>query len=212
VSDVEAAVGAHVAAPAGSGERIVVDGRPVPSAPGDSIALTILRGGEHPGQGGTLCLEGDCGNCLAVVDGIGYVRTCQEPARPGRVVVRHPPVDALPRPEQMPPLPVVASPDVVTPSPARAIPVRRVRADVALVGGGASGAAVVVEMESAGRRVLRLDAADGNEVVAVYAGPLVVVRSPTGMLHVEADEIVVATGAGHRERPGVSHVVLIERE
>ncbi len=45
------------------------------------------------------------------------------------------------------------------------------------------------------RGALVLDAAEGNEVVAVYPGPTVVARTPTGMLHVETEEIVVATGA-----------------
>ena len=65
------------------GGRIVVDGRPVAFEPGDSVAIAILRAGEVPGRGGTLCLAGDCGNCLAEVDGIAYVRTCQTAARPG---------------------------------------------------------------------------------------------------------------------------------
>ncbi|MEA2630038.1 MAG: 2Fe-2S iron-sulfur cluster binding domain, partial [Chloroflexota bacterium] len=93
----------------GSGEaegsaRIVVDGRPIPFHGGDSVALAILRAGEQPAQGGTLCLAGDCGNCLATVDGVAYVRTCQVAAVPGRTVVRHPRVDVPPRPDQMPPL------------------------------------------------------------------------------------------------------------
>ena len=72
------------------GSRIVVDGRPVAFEPGDSVAVAILRGGEVPGRGGTLCLAGDCGNCLAEVDGIAYVRTCQTRGRPGLRVARHP--------------------------------------------------------------------------------------------------------------------------
>ena len=63
----EVAPGVGAAAEAG---RIVVDGRPVGFEPGDSVAMAILRGGEVPGRGGTLCLTGDCGNCLAQVDGI----------------------------------------------------------------------------------------------------------------------------------------------
>ena len=55
--------------------RIVVDGRHLGFEPGDSVALAILRAGAVPGRGGTLCLAGDCGNCLGVVDGIAYVRT-----------------------------------------------------------------------------------------------------------------------------------------
>ena len=60
------------------------------SRPGDSVAVAILRAGEVPGRGGTLCLAGDCGNCLAEVDGVAYVRTCQTAARPGMAVVAAP--------------------------------------------------------------------------------------------------------------------------
>jgi glycine cleavage system aminomethyltransferase T len=58
--------------------------------------------------------------------------------------------------------------------------------------------------ERAGTSVVLLDAADGNEVVAIYAGPTVIVRTPTGMLHVHARDIVVATGAAevHPVCPG----------
>jgi glycine cleavage system aminomethyltransferase T len=95
----------------------------------------------------------------------------------------------------MPPLPVVRSTDPGAPPPARTIRVRRARTDVALIGGGESGAAARAELEGAGRTVLALDAADGNEVVAIYPGPLVVVRTRDGMFHVEPEEIVIATGA-----------------
>ena len=44
---------------------------------------------------GPCASPGDCGNCLAVVDGVAYVRTCQTAARPGAVVARHP-ADANP--------------------------------------------------------------------------------------------------------------------
>ena len=91
--------------------RIVVDGRPVPFEAGDSVAVAILRAGEVPGRGGTLCLAGDCGNCLAQVDGVAYVRTCQTAARPGLRVARHP-VGAMPA------LPVVVAADLTsTPLP-----------------------------------------------------------------------------------------------
>ena len=43
------------------------------AVPGDSVALAILRTGETPAGGGTLCLTGDCGNCLAQVDGVAYI-------------------------------------------------------------------------------------------------------------------------------------------
>ncbi|MFL5649985.1 MAG: 2Fe-2S iron-sulfur cluster-binding protein, partial [Chloroflexota bacterium] len=54
--------------------RIVVDGSPVAFEDGDSVAVAILRGGKVPGRGGTLCLAGDCGNCLATVDGVAFAR------------------------------------------------------------------------------------------------------------------------------------------
>jgi sarcosine oxidase subunit alpha len=161
--------------------RIVVDGRPIAFAGGDSVAVAILRAGELPGRGGTLCLAGDCGNCLVEVDGIAYVRACQVPARAGTVVVRHPAV-------AKPPLPGSpgAPPDVGA---------RRGEVDVAVIGGGQSGRAAAEQARAAGRHVVVLDAADGVEVVGVYPGPSIVAREPAGMLHLRAAEIVVATGS-----------------
>src|SRR4029453_13921439 len=75
--------------------RIVVDGRPMTFAPGAPGGGAILRTGESPAGGGTLCLTGDCGNCLAQVNGVAYVRTCQQRAFPGLSVER-PAVDGLP--------------------------------------------------------------------------------------------------------------------
>ena len=73
-----------------------LDGRPVAIAGGDSVALAILRAGEHPGHGGTLCLAGDCGSCVAEVDGVAYVRTYDVELAPSpsgasslEAVVRH---------------------------------------------------------------------------------------------------------------------------
>jgi glycine cleavage system aminomethyltransferase T len=181
---------------AGSG-RIVVDGRPIPFEPGDSVAIAMLRVGETPGSGGTLCLAGDCGNCLVQADGVAYVRSCQAAPSPGLVVRRHPPVE-------MPPLPVVAEPNLTAPPVFSEVPIRRVEADLVVIGGGRSGTTAMEKAEAAGRDVVLLDAAAGEEVVAIYAGPMVVVRTPTGMLHVQAREIVVATGAAeiHPVCPG----------
>ena len=75
--------------------RMTVDGRSIEVVDGDSVAIAVVRAGEPPGRGGTLCLAGDCGNCLAVVDGVAYTRTCQVAARDGMVVERHP-VDGNP--------------------------------------------------------------------------------------------------------------------
>jgi glycine cleavage system aminomethyltransferase T len=181
----DAPVSAAVAVEAG---RIVVDGRPVPFAAGDTVAIAILRSGSTPTGGGTLCLTGDCGNCLAQVDGIAYVRTCQQRARPGLAVVRHPP-------NGLPPLPKVAGPDLTTTPHGPDIEVLRAEVDVAVVGGGSAGREAAAAAQRDGKRVLILDANDGDEVVGIYPGPLLVVRTPTLMLHVHAHDIVVATGA-----------------
>jgi sarcosine oxidase subunit alpha len=95
----------------------------------------------------------------------------------------------------MPPLPIVTGPDLTASPTGPEVPVERIEVDVAVVGGGASGTAAAADAERAGRRVLVLDAAAGDEVVAIYAGGMLIVRRPTGMRHVHANEIVVATGA-----------------
>lgn len=177
--------------------RIVVDGQPIAFRSGDSVAIAMLRAGESPGVGGTLCLAGDCGNCLAEIDGITYVRSCQAAAHPGLSVRRHPARD-------LPPLPIVADPDLTTSPTRREVDVVRIETDVVVIGGGESGRAAQAAEQAAGRRVLLLDAAAGDEVVAVYAGPTVIARTPTGMVHVHPGEIVVATGAAelHPVCPG----------
>lgn len=163
--------------------RIVLDGRPLGFEPGDSVAVAILRAGEVPGHGGTLCLAGDCGNCLAVVDGVAYVRSCQVPARPGMVVERHPAVGN-------PPLPVVDVGNPVAAPVGQEVEVERRSVGVVVIGGGESGRQAAAERDGA----LVLDAGQGEEVVAIYPGPLVIARTPAGMLHIDAEEIVVATG------------------
>ena len=177
--------------------RVVVDGRPVAFEPGDSVAVAMLRDGVSPGRGGTMCLAGDCGNCLATVDGVAYVRTCQTPARPGLTVIGQP-ADGLP------PLPVVRTTAATATPLGREVEVRRAVVDVAVVGGGWAGLEAAATAERAGKSVLVLDAGAGDEVVAIYAGPLLVVRSQTGMLHVHAEEVIVATGAAeiHPVCPG----------
>jgi glycine cleavage system aminomethyltransferase T len=177
--------------------RIVVDGLPVAFEAGDSVAVAILRGGQVPGRGGTLCLAGDCGNCLAEIDGVAYVRTCQTAALPGSWVVRHPA-------GAMPALPVVAAADLTaTPLPAT-VALQHLEVDVAVIGGGASGLAAAAEAKRAGKSVRVLDAHAGDEVVAIYAGPMIVVRTGNGMLHVHPHDIVIATGAAevHPVCPG----------
>ena len=67
-------------------QRLIVDGHPIEYNAGDSVLIAMLRAGRHPTGGGCLCLAGDCPHCLATVDGVAYVHTCQTPARPGMVV------------------------------------------------------------------------------------------------------------------------------
>jgi glycine cleavage system aminomethyltransferase T len=168
--------------------RIVLDDVPLDYEPGDSVALAVLRAGGHPGRGGTLCLAGDCGNCVAEVDGIAWIRTCQTTCRPGLGVSRHPAQGG-------PALHPIAQPDVGRPPVARPVPVRRLAVDLVVIGAGASGLAAAATARAAGRDVLVLDAQDDAEVVAIYAGPAVIVRTSSGMVHVHAREVVVATGA-----------------
>jgi glycine cleavage system T protein len=159
--------------------HFTLDGSRLPYEPGDTVAVAVVRAGQHPLHGGTLCLAGDCGNCVAEVDGIAYVRTCQTPARDGLIVQRHP---------------AKGPPPWHAPSD-RHVAVRRGVADLVVIGGGRSGREAAEAGEKAGRRVTVLDAGDGVEVVAVYAGPTVIARTTDGMLHLRAREIVVATGA-----------------
>jgi glycine cleavage system aminomethyltransferase T len=177
--------------------RIVVDGRPVSFAAGDSIAVAIVRAGESPAGGGTLCLTGDCGNCLVQVDGVAYVRSCQQRAFPGISVTRHPR-------EGLPVLPHISGPDLTLSPFGPGIEVLRAEVDVAVIGGGATGREAAATAEGEGKRVLVLDAEGGDEVVGIYPGPMVIVRTPTLMLHVFPHEIVVATGAAeiHPAVPG----------
>ena len=184
------------------GGRVVVDGRPIEFQDGDSIAVAIVRAGEVPGRGGALCLAGDCGNCLATVNGVAYVRTCQVAAQPGTVVRRHPAAGK-------PPLPTIDLRDLTRVPVGADVPVRRAHAAVAVIGGGSSGRAA-----AAGRDAVVLDAADVIEVVGIYPGPSIVAREPGGMLHLEADEIVVATGYAEIQPvcPGNTLAGIVTRE
>ena len=115
----------------------------------------------------------------------------------GLAVVRHP--DGA-----NPPLPVVQQSDVTRTPLGPEIEVERREVEVAVIGGGSSGLAAAAQARAAGRDVLVLEAADGNEVMAIYAGPTIVARTPHGMLHVHAHEVIVATGAAevHPVCPG----------
>lgn len=159
--------------------RLLFGGAPLDFVLGDSVAIAVLRSGREPGNGGALCLSGDCGNCLGVVDGIAFVRTCQTPARPGLVAERHP---------------AGGAPSMMTAKTIVDIPVRRERHDVVLVGLGVAGQAERARLLEVGRRPRLLDASQGEEVVSVYDDGFLVVRTDHAMIHIEAKEIVLATG------------------
>jgi glycine cleavage system T protein len=168
--------------------RFALDDQPIDFVDGDSVAVAVVRSGQHPQHGGALCLTGDCGNCSADVDGVPFTRTCLTPARPGLRVRRHPAVGG-------PPLQLAAPKNPVQ-SPVHAgVEVHRRHVDIAVIGAGESGRAEAVRLRADGREVLVLDSGNGDDVVGVYPGPLVVVRTPEHMLHVHAHEVVIATGA-----------------
>ena len=168
--------------------RFAFDDQPVDYVDGDSVAVAVLRSGAHPQHGGSLCLTGDCGSCSADVDGVPFTRTCLTPARPGSRVRRHPAVGGPPL-HLDPPKNPVQSPVHV------GVEVHRRHVDVAIIGAGRSGTAEAERLRSAGREVFVLDSGNGHDVMGVYPGPLVVVRTPQHMLHVHAHEVVIATGA-----------------
>ncbi len=170
--------------------RITVDGVPVAFTEGDSVLVTLLRAGLHPTGGGCLCLGGDCSRCLATVDGVGYVRTCQMPAREGLVVEREHAGDGRP-----PLVRTISGNDGAT-TPAPETQARHLHCDVVVIGRGESGQRAAEEARSDGKRVITLDAGDGQEAIGIYAGPLVVARTRDATLNVHPrDEIIVATGA-----------------
>jgi len=174
-----------------------LDGAPLAFSAGDTVALAVLRAGQHPGHGGTLCLAGDCGSCVAEVDGVAFVRTCQTPARDAMVVRRHPEVGGPP----------LLGPDAG--HDRRAATVRHRSVDVAVVGQGESGRAEVAALRAEGRDALVLDAGAGQEVVTIDRGPTLIVRvtdhdGRVDLVHAHAHEVVLATGAAelHPVCPG----------
>ncbi len=177
--------------------RFALDDRPIDFVDGDSVAVAVVRAGEHPQHGGSLCLTGDCGNCVAEIDGVAFTRTCLTAARPGLRVSRHPAVGG-------PPLHLDPPTDPSRSPVHAAVEVRRRHADAVVIGAGDSGTAEAAALRAAGRDVLVLDGALGHDVVGVYPGPVVVVRTHDHVLHVEAHEVVIATGAAevHPVCPG----------
>ena len=75
---------------------LIVDGRPIPAHPGDSVAAALLAAGivttrttaASGAARGPYCMMGACFDCLAVVDGRSGVQTCTTPVRDGMRVER----------------------------------------------------------------------------------------------------------------------------
>src|SRR6185436_17591149 len=97
----------------------------------DSLLTHLLRDGRHPTGGGCLCLAGDCPHCLATVDGVAYVRTCQIPFDANASVELHPPAGQYPTLESRDPR------DPVT--------ARTIHCDVVVIGQGPAGRAAADE-------------------------------------------------------------------
>lgn len=164
--------------------RLIVDGTPIPIKNGENLLAAMLKADVHPTGGGCLCMGGDCPHCLVTIDGISYIRACQTAVRPGMVVERHFYGDS-----DYPPLPT----NVERGSEVKR---RHVHCDVVVIGAGDAGQQAAQAALDNGKHVVLLDAANREEVVGIYAGPLVVARTADGMLNVHPKEdVIVATGA-----------------
>ena len=167
--------------------QIRFEGREVEIVAGESLLMALRRVGEE--FGGCLCLTGDCPHCLVTVDGVAYQRSCQVAAWPGMKVARQPLVARPPLSEGFP--------------AARSEVVRHDFTEVVVIGQGESGQRAAAWVRAAGREVVTLEAREGDEVVGIYPGPLVVARTAAGMrqIHLRSlpgqppAEIIVATGA-----------------
>jgi predicted molibdopterin-dependent oxidoreductase YjgC len=70
------------------------DGRPVPAAPGQTVAAALWAAGVRSWRTtrvagaprGLFCGIGACFDCLVTIDGARNVRACLAPARPGMQV------------------------------------------------------------------------------------------------------------------------------
>ncbi len=164
--------------------RLIVDGKPIPIENGENLLAAMLKANVHPTGGGCLCMGGDCPHCLVTADGISYIRACQTQARPGMVIERHFYGDS-----DYPPLPTNRE---------RGAEVKRrhIHCDVLVIGAGDSGQQAAQEALDKGQHVVLLDAHKREEVIGIYAGPLVVAKTADGMLNVHPKEdVIVATGA-----------------
>lgn len=151
------------------------DGQTVDFVDGDSVAVALLRAGIHPRAGGCICLGGDCSNCLVEASGVAYVRSCLLPAEAGLVIKSQRDTPRMPAQGER-----------------RHISFRTDVADLVVVGQGESGLAAAATGEG---DVMTFDARRGEEVIGLYGGPTVVVKTPEGMVSVQCSRVVIATGA-----------------
>ncbi len=163
--------------------RLIVDGKPIQFTEDDSVLSAMLRAGEHPTGGGCLCCAGDCPYCVATINGVSYVRTCQTKPLAGMVV------ETDHKDGAYPPLPKVERTGAE-------VHARNLHCDAVVIGQGESGRQAALELTASNKSVIVLDSKQGQDVLGVYDGPLVVARSPEGMLHIHAkSDVVVATGS-----------------
>ena len=129
--------------------RFIVDNKPIEYEEGDSILIAMLRSDLHPTGGCCLCLGGDCSHCVATVDGVSYVRTCQTKAKPELIVETHHQNGAYP------PLPKTEKHDAE-------IYARNLHCDIVVIGTGESGSAEITRAKAAGKSVVSIDANHGE--------------------------------------------------
>ncbi|MFP3913386.1 MAG: glycine cleavage T C-terminal barrel domain-containing protein [Actinomycetota bacterium] len=156
---------------------LIVDSQVIDAREGDDVLTALARAGRWPG--GCLCLQGDCPHCLATIDGVAYRRMCRTGVRPGMVVA--------PFPVSEPP----ELPDSRSQGSARHL---HRSSDVVVIGGGSDGREEAERLRTAGRHVEMLDETGGQEVLAVYPGPEVVMREEDAVVRLRASQVVVATG------------------
>jgi sarcosine oxidase subunit alpha len=125
-------------------------GAPLSARQGETIASALFANGirtfgHHAKDGapqGIFCANGQCAQCLVLVDGLP-VKSCMELVRPG---IRVEPVEGLPE------LPPASGP------PALAFrPVREVRVPVLIIGGGPAGLSAAIELGRRDVRTLLID-------------------------------------------------------
>ncbi len=125
-------------------------GAPVSARQGETIASALFANGirifgHHAKDGapqGIFCANGQCAQCLVLVDGLP-VKSCMELVRPG---IRVEPVEGLPVLPQEPG------------SRAKSDrPIREVRVPVLIIGGGPAGLSAAVELGRRGVRALVID-------------------------------------------------------